>query len=261
MTTTLPTIDWTSVSTAVADAPPSEAKLLYDWDYQDAAGCVIAAAERWLESDLAEYTILEIERTWRRPTHGTLLRGTTDLLLQHRDTGRRVIRDYKTKNSLDFDKEWDKRLIRSWQGRIYMEIEDADEIEFRGITRDTHRTRAITLRRNEYDGVYVWNYLNGTLEAMASLKGRLVWPQHRPSSCGAYGRECPFIRVCDSRTNMDHTTAPLIEVRAYSHLDDFLLCPERYRLSQSIEHEADSKETAFGSAVHRGMAALYEQFR
>jgi hypothetical protein len=266
MSFVLDTFDLTPITSAIHGSGTG-----YEFDYEMAADYVLRAAEKWLDSDSAHYRVVRVEQKFERPlTVGgrtVVVSGIADLVLDHIETGRLVAIDWKTTLNQTITDSWRTRYEKSWQGRLYCLEAGATAYEYRGIAeKQVGQVRGSV---DETDGIWVVNQIRGVVAQMVALEAFPVWTQHRPDACGAFGRTCPFDTICAERANELHTldgttvSLPPVDRVSFSDIEAFMRCPERWRLSElaAVGQEEDKTALEFGSAVHRGLAALYEQVK
>lgn len=267
----------------------SKSRPLNNSDFEDAKQIVWEAAERWLIHDLVDLQLdgIEVEydtfvelpvgpfHTTKRRIKGALdLRGTirgrlTDTM---RHAGKRVAYDWKTAvTRTTLDSDWKDKHRDSHQWEIYSLLEPLQVFSYRCMTRPVQKSpdkppkcemADITIEvPADLNGVD--NYLAGIfVQRQALMEGGFTsWPTNRPNACGSFGRDCPYINECPG----DKGPIPADKSLSYSSAKLFQLCPERYRrhvrdaLVEGAEDLEESDATAFGSAVHRGLAELWKQ--
>ena len=231
------------------------------YERQDVRALVLIAAERWLPYDLEEWDVQGIEESYDSPT----FRGILDLRVKYRGklkafadyAGAAGIVDWKTtKGALDAD--WANRYKYSWQWPLYaMAYPETRLFSFRGINR-AGETREVIIEVPPEKAEEARRHMEQLRAMRDVLAGSAPWPKKMPSSCKAYGRECEFKDQCWSNvvvTGEIDTKKPF----SYSGSETFLLCPERYRLTQLSGYGEDDEVLAFGKAFHRGIAEIYKQ--
>lgn len=258
-------VDWEAVAREILNVREGCPKLP-EFDFEDAKKMVAAAAQKWLLQDVLDLEITNIENAFSLSGIG---RGVIDLQGRvrglTRDTadysGARILFDWKTsKNTLDT--KWKDRLIDSWQWRLYARATNAHLVGYRGISRSTLQCRQILIEVPWTNEAEVDRHFRGIAEMRRALVAAQlpVWPQHAPFACGAYGRECVFLADCRSGACPPKPIEYLSEL-SYSAAERFLLCPELARRTMISDESQDTEETLFGNAVHRGLAALYQQVK
>lgn len=249
---------------------------------EDVLHTVYVLKDTYLENDLEHLDITSVEKpvSWGKKGVGKnanipLFEGTADAIATVRKEsdfypndfrGKKLIIDWKTKDSATFDTRWVDDKRGSWQWRLYSMAEEATGFEYRGVSRASDATKRVVLRVPEYNKANCISYLNGIAGMLFILEPHPVWPRHKPYACNAYARPCPFLESCKNdevpSNLVGQITAPPIH---YTSAETFLLCPERYRLLTKLEEQSNnrvgeaSRYTLFGGAVHRGIAEIYTQ--
>lgn len=262
-------LDLDKVTQAILTRDDGEAQLA-DFDIEDASGLVRMAAEKWLLRDLGEFTVTDIEQeksmwvpTDKEPfcyvvdLAGTLV-GLTSPFSNYPNAT--FVCDWKTtKNQLST--EWKNRLLKSWQWRLYAAGTGAKLFIYRGLSRQ-EETKEVIIEVPKENDREVAQFLASLGSTINSLRqgGYTVWPRSMPYSCGAYGRECEFLKDCQEY-NMPRGIP--YKRLSYSYIEKYLLCPEKARRYALIDAEGgpreSSEESNFGSSVHRGLAELWRQ--
>jgi hypothetical protein len=288
----LEAIDWEPVVAAIRAEP------LVHWGYEDAAMMVWNATARFLPSDLETCDFAKaIEQHWAldlRPGRemavyfgagadeivaahpATTAHGYTDLVLATDDyIGLTYLFDWKTASALDGS--WQAALADSWQWRIYCAVYGADNFAYRGIDKSVLEPRTpgkpydwtrAPLKQVSFtaDGglrAEVINYLATNMAMRDTLAARFPfgrWPRRMPDACWQYRQRCAFWDNCRDAAK-DVTDVFMPKPLSHSGITKFLNCPESYRLATVTGHRGGSTATELGKALHRGMAAVYEQFK
>jgi hypothetical protein len=171
----------------------------------------------------------------------------------------RGVYDWKTAGSIN--EAHTDRLKLSWQGKLYGTTYGCQEIVFRSIQRDC---RVSELRlpwpMPGYGDHDVVEHYRQALAMREMMKHEGRWLQHMPYACGAFGKDCPHRVIC-AESNI--APVKLLELRpfSYSGAENFLLCPERYRLDTVLESDDSNEKTLLGSAFHAGVATAWQQIR
>lgn len=277
-------IDWEKVNAKI-----QEFKLL-SWEYEDVANLVVTAFNRYAPKDFSTFSTVHVERQfiYEAPEFGSspFIQYNTDISeLVGIDVGRcvkgyidihayemgngfnntekgvmqSVVIDWKTASNLDA--VWRNRQVDSWQGKLYARVTGAKRVEFRGIQKDG-RSAAIGYEwpTEAYNNGDVDNYILQAVAMREPLLKSEVWPKRMPFACEAYGRKCPYHKLCREEIGDQHQKLIAIKPFSYSGIDTFLLCPERYRLDAIFDDSDDEGSSAgFGKAFHTGIAEAYEQ--
>lgn len=267
----------------------SKSRPLNNSDFEDAKQIVWESAEKWLLRDLVDLQLDGIEvaydkfvelpvgpfHTTQRRLKGILdIRGTIRGRLQDtaKYAGKRVAYDWKTAVTRStLDSEWKDKHRDSHQWEIYSLLEPLEVFSYRCVTRPTQKDPDKPSKCEMADITIevpaglngVENHLSGVFLQRQSLMegGFQTWPTNRPHACGSFGRDCPYLSVCPG----DPGPIPADKSFSYSSSNLFQLCPERYRrhvrdsLVEGAEDLEESDATAFGTAVHRGLAELWRQ--
>lgn len=267
---------WASLDTASIEAeiaPPGIT--IADFDYEHAKACIYAAAERWLVWDLENLVVTNVEDRFDGVFGNAPFKAFLDLAGVTKEKppfknlqefgGVLFEVDWKTAQAA-LDTRWSSRQVGSWQWREYAFLHGGRLFFYRGIRRPQEpgsdpETRELILEVPETNAQEVKEFIEGVAAMRNALVqiGAEVWPRHMPSACNAYGRECPYLADCQNYTMPRQ--ALLAKVLSYSALDGFLQCPERHRrdiLTDAAE-SGDNDATAFGRAVHRGLAEVWRQ--
>ncbi len=241
-------------------------KPLVEWDYDDCQRLVYIAAEKWLPRDLAEFTMDGVEikfeegrEEWPRRLKGFIdvagtVKGNIEPFKQF--AGKKYIIDWKTsKNTLGTD--WRNRLVDSNQWMLYSEIYKASVFLYRGLSRNGTTAEVIIQvpQSNESEVIQLVKMVGKQVDV---IKDELVWPRNKPFACNAFGRECPYYTECMDYS-MPRGLLPEDKALSHSFINTFQLCNERARREATAEQVGGSDETAFGKAVHRGLAELWKQ--
>ena len=273
-------LDLDKVITAIGNLPRG-------FDTDAARECVYYAAHRWLVRDYETIILDAIEE--KKTIHNFKyvmdirgrFNGNGSVKLQEGRSvrvrpfgplkGKKLIIDWKTsKNTLD--QNWVQRYHDSWQWRTYLFAEQADVFIYRGIRRRNYvngdlETKEVIIHRSEdprLDEIAAnqINLMKAQRDNLIQL-GATPWPMNRPNACYKYGYQCKYIDDCWAGTfpvgdlDISHPVS-------YSRMEEFLLCPERFRRNAiarvKVEaEEEESESAAFGNSVHRGLAEIYKQ--
>ena len=231
------------------------------------------AYEEWYERDSEDFEVLGAEKEFY--SEDLRARGVVDLVLRVRESprskflvpyaGKLVLVDWKTTGN-HLDTRWRRRNELSWQWRIYSAAFGASLFLYRGVStylttdlRSEVREFGIVVPGTNYE--YVKGVIRSTLaEARALESSGRPWPRALdPSACMAYGQECKYLGDCHA--GEDRVTVPLpaeaLEYMTYSRLAKFRLCPDKYRMDQSLGAEDETDSTTLGKLFHLGAQALY----
>ena len=234
-----------------------------DWDKELLVGCVEKAVETWVHVD-ASKKVLAVEEFGEEP-----FRYRSDLILEN--SGQTTIVDWKLRRG-KLDERWESRLRKSWQGKIYaagVQSRYGDilpvNVEIRGITLDEKpHTKTLTWVVDLAGATDAVQYIRG-IDAMRQAlvaREKTPWPRN-PSGCEAFGPmyPCEWMSTCWEGKAEVGTGEP---VKAFSHssAEDFMRCPERYRLNQlTAREDKDDDVAATGRVFHELMAAIYTQIK
>lgn len=256
----LSSVDLEKVQQAICVYEQDE-KPMADFDIEDARKLVWTAAEKWLVRDLTEFTLDRVEKEqiindfkFVMDLSGMILGNNKPF----QDFGnKRYIIDWKTsKNSLTT--EWKDRLINSWQWRLYSDVVDASLFVYRGLSRngDTKEVLIQVPEENGQEALEQRISIGREIHALRDI-GAAVWPRNMPFACGAYGRDCEFMKDCQDYSMPKGV--PPEKLLSYSYMSTFQLCNEKARRYAMGHNNDNSDETNFGRAVHRGLAELWRQ--
>lgn len=263
--------------------------LRFSFDEDAARECVYFAAHRWLERDLEAFRVESLEETniidgfkfvtdmrgaWTGKGSAKVQEGKSYRPRNFSTlANKKFILDWKTTKST-LDSDWQDRYIDSWQWRHYLAFSGAETFIYRGIRRRSQingdlETKEIIIHASEDP-----NLIRASQNQIKQIKGNrdnliqlgiTPWPMNKPGACHKYGYDCPYINDCwagnpdDRVLDKDHPVS-------YSRMEDFMLCPERFRRNalasrDAIEGEEQdiSESSNFGSAVHRGLQEVYKQ--
>lgn len=269
----LEAVDWSAVGTAQR----AEAKLS-DGEHETVTEALLSAVEKWTPSDFGHIAKIE-ERFqsfadlnymtgWGEQAscdNPSSVVGYVDLTLHSPDMLEFGVVDWKTTG--DVGTKWQDRQRLSWQGPLYCFVSRAATYAYRGVERTPyrridgrgiHRTRTVSSPWPSFrtDGD-VERWLDQNLAQRAVLRDQAPWPQRSPGACGAFGRDCDFLPLCETGT------APLTSLTlgpfSHSGIERFGLCPERYRLEKLLGET--NEEGNWGSAFHGGVAEVYRQLK
>jgi hypothetical protein len=253
----------------------TEGRALENHEFDDVKELCMIAGRRWLARDLEDLQIMGLEEEVfiedipgaRTPFHGFVdvwgvLTGKGTPTLQPY-AGRVAIIDWKTtKNHVEASKgDWKQKMIASWQWQEYAVAKDARIFMYRGISTTYKTTEEVILQTVPSTREEVYDHLGGVYAARQALvdAGLVVWPRRKPDSCGAFGRDCPYLKDCDEYTMPQ--VAPGDKALSYSSTNTFLLCPERHRRDSLTKDREETDSTIVGQAFHRGMEEIYRQGR
>jgi len=236
-----------------------------EWDKERVALAVEKAVTTWVEPDLREgWRVVAVERSGQDPAPHKI-----DLVLEK--AGRWKIVDWKTKNTGKLDDRWRMRELRSPQGRIYAASMASAygvdvfpvTIEIRGLapSDDSVQTASVSYRVEEHEAARVVSEFTQLNALKNSLDSSKPWPRS-PLGCQVYGPmyACEFEGVCwrgEAPPRGQWTNRAL----SFSAAQEFLRCPERYRLLvlSEGEDEDENDRTAVGTVFHQAMEAIYRQ--
>jgi hypothetical protein len=235
----------------------------------DAKAMVWILGETYLNKDSRESKVISVEKAFSND----LIAGTVDLALEVTNpitypkfmVGKKILVDWKTTSAVNFGTDVRKRYINSWQWKIYCNYYNynnpIDYFEYRLISKITGDTHEILLKNNSEISKQVTNYIKHVNKMRDSLISvDTEWPRHMPYACEAYARSCPYKNDCDNNNVIKGIPS---EPFHYTTIENFLLCPERYRLREItapiVPVEPGESSTMLGSAVHRGMEEMYKQ--
>lgn len=251
-------INWSQVKIVIETQGEGKPRLA-DWDVEDAVRMCKGAYERWGEKDVKEckeLVSLETEFSCAIATDVSF-HGVIDLGYKN-NNDEIIIIDWKTSRST-LDINWQQRLIDSFQWRMYAAATNAKRVTYRGINRKSPvEFRDCVIEVPESTPAEVYGQIAGIYAMRSSLVSAQlpVWPRNSPRACFAYGDRCVHLKDCQGYS-MPRGIPNLHEI-SYSQMDEFLLCPEKYRRTQGDEKDKD-EETLFGTIVHRGLAEVWQQ--
>lgn len=246
-------------------------------EFQDCKQMVWDAAQRYLESDLADFKFEEPER--KLAALG--VKGFLDLSGAVREkpktkafkefAGKKVVIDWKTRADSSLDELWKTRLIDSWQWRMYAAMSRADLFLYRGLNRNgDQREIVIPVPATNYAETEEYLTASGIMLDNLIDGAPGVWPRRMGhSTCEAFARQCPFYDECRWYSSIPVSQEPIRKkVMSYSSLELFHLCPERFRRTRLLEiATADNEEgwedsnevSRFGKVFHVGISQVYRQ--
>jgi hypothetical protein len=251
----------------------TEGRKLENHEFEDVKELCMIAGRRWLARDLTDLRITGLEEEvfiddipgQRTPFHGfvdlsgVITENAVETLRPY--AGRIAIIDWKTtKNHVEKSRgDWAKKCIDSWQWQIYTYATDARIFMYRGISTTYKTTEEVVLQTVPSTREEVRDHLAGVYVARQALvdAGLTVWPRRKPDSCGAFGRDCPYMEDCDKYTMPQ--IAPGDRQLSYSSAANFLLCPERHRRDSLTDIREETDATIVGQAFHRGMEEIYKE--
>lgn len=272
-------VDFDKVNTAISETPGFTE--LDGPDQDEVLELTWLGTETWLARDLQEFESVEVEI----PLAG----GRSRLDLVGRLTGSmapfdkyppgsKMIVDWKTTGQAVDTDAWRDRCVDSWQWKIYGSlIPQAVLFNYRGLSRErgtwrgrgddavpARRTREILLELNSGLATEVAIQKAGVIGQYNMLIDLElpVWPRNT-GSCWAYNQKCPYKDDCDTNSMPQGGALDKRDDMSYSRMGVLLLCPERARRNalreaeDIIEKDADS--TVIGTAVHNGLAAIWEE--
>ncbi len=273
-------LDWPTVVEAIKSSNIGSVKLA-DWDIEDAIRVCHMAAERWLHDDVRYgYQLTHLETRFDIKTKLPPVAGVIDLGLRSEEG--LILVDWKTsRNTLDLN--WQQRLLDSFQWRIYAAVTGATKFKYRGMTRPKGVGRnqdpedkivefkELTIDIPQTNRQEVIEQLGGfyamrnslTFKSVTGIPLNPIWPRNG-RSCFSFGRRCDYYADCQGFSAPRGIPQSLHQVSS-SQLDEFLLCPERYRRGQLANDgddpvgKSDSEESSFGRVVHIGLAEIWRQ--
>lgn len=262
-------IDWVPVKAAVETA----GRKLMKWDLDDAVDLVRLAVDKWLDEDVQLLHHPAFEASFRQEVvPGVIVKGILDVfaergggsLLGGRDSHVvPCVIDWKTRQTADVDSDWARDLKDSAQWRIYAWASRAPIFIYRGISRRSRKAREVVIEVEPGNDAWVSNYLRGVATQHTALVTAAlpVWPQVKPRSCRAFGRDCEYKQDCRAG-GAALKPDPLLGSRdlSYTSIERFHLCPERYRRhALAPEGEYESDDSLFGQTFHVGVAEAWRQ--
>ncbi len=266
----LEAVDWHAVGTAQR----FEA-VLSDAEHETVTEAILSAVEKWTPGDFGRIGSVEEKFQAQIYPEKAVINWGQELFSEDPESvvgfvdltvwPPSTVVDWKTTG--DVGTKWQDRHYLSWQGPLYALAAGAQGYVYRGVERSPyrrvngrgiHRTREVAspwpnFRNNQ--SVLLW--LRQNLAQRAVLDGQSPWPQRSPGACGAFGRPCDFLELCETGT----TPLTSLTLGPFSHsgIERFGLCPERYRLEKLLGEGHD--EGAFGTAFHAGVAEVYGQLK
>lgn len=257
-------LDLEAVANRIADSQQP----ISTTDFEDAKRMVWRLLENFVTRDVADLNVVAVEKHLAVGDGENALRGVTDVAAEVRSTpatnvlqnfaNQVVIIDWKT-SSKDLGTDWKDRLVDSWQWRMYAYWLRASLFIYRGVNTD-EKTREILIQVPPTNDQEVEEYLAGGLAIRKALidKGLEVWPRiMKNSTCGAFGKPCPYYDDCRNYTMPRQALGP--KPMSYTQLENLFLCPERSRRMLIEEDTGESGSSLLGKAVHRGMEEIYCQ--
>lgn len=241
------------------------------------------------DKELVAIAVEKAVRTWTATVDkGQVVRSTEilandpfphkiDIVLE----GERLkIVDWKTKKAGKLDESWTLKQARSWQPRLYAAAAvthfgyDVFPIlaEIRGIVlAEKPEVRTIPLILTRTDAERAYNYLRMVeSHRAADLSGGVIpWIQD-PQGCRPFGPayKCEFEGYCwpDAEGNVIHIPVGDMtradKTLSHSGAQEYLRCPERYRLLRVLDKEDDDDSiTGSGNAFHAVMEQIYSQLK
>lgn len=273
-------LDHDKVGAAIAEGNP------YKFDSEEAGEAVIAACRRWLPEDVTIYTVQSVER--EQTLDG--FKFVTDIECTYTGEGTKIVQEDKSFSTVTLKPWAGKRAIIDWktgkraldarwvdgytdshQWRDYLAKTGAEIFIYRGIKRkakagDEIETREFAIHRGaqpDLEALHRLNIAGITAQRDALIDAAVIpWPQNR-NSCGEYGG-CRFKDDCNAGLQFI-PVGNLEKGRpfSYSRMEEFRSCAEKHRRSvlarMHNDEESSGPDAEFGSAFHRGVAAVYRQ--
>lgn len=241
---------------------------LPDYYTDSAAASAMCALETYASADSDGFRIVGVEQEFEETLDfwPFKFKWVADLIAYN--PSQIIIVDWKV--TTNPDKRWEAKIVDSWQWRLYSYFIQKRfpkmnvKFLYRGIPRaGSGKPRQVALT----SASSYWNYQIGKVPLylrqsaafLESLREAERWPEYRPSGCGAFGRDCPFMTGCLSTGTP--TGVLKLEHLSHSTLDKLALCPERLRLSKLTGTEEDGMALQVGKAAHAAIAAAYMQIR
>lgn len=253
-------VNWDAVFDLIEQAK------LPDWDKETVGAAVVKAAEEWLRED-GESEVVGTELYGEDPCPYKI-----DLLLRQ-TTGRVKTVDWKGKKSGKLDDRWIVRETRSWQPKIYAaaivtlfpDVVFPIVYQVRGVTfEEKPHVKTVDLTLTREDAESAVHYLRGLDAERKALIGRghTPWPLN-PSGCQMFGPQypCEFEDVCwQGRKAPEMDAEKASRMFSHSSAQEFLRCPERYRLLRIAgkPEEEDEGAAAAGRTFHAAMELIYK---
>lgn len=222
--------------------------------------CLWRAVGYWLPQDRAKYKHIEIEQFFSSPTEGGKpVIGYLDLVFDDI-----LIVDWKTFQSKEVE-DWKRRVRYGVQAQIYHTFgpKTSDGIEFRGIHKKLFTPHSVNVphRGDNFSDV---------IEDMERADATRFW-RRRTQSCFAFGKRCAYFDGCLGNIQDPHPAEKdpetIVDHFSSNSIDEFLLCPQRYRRRRLREiqgvpcgtevDEDDDAAALIGTAFHSLIAIVY----
>jgi hypothetical protein len=262
---------------------------LTEWNRDAVAVSVDKATSYWIlgkgrglngAGDERKYIVEEVELYGEEP-----FRHKIDILLRDRETGRLKVVDWKTRLQGKLDENWERRETRSPQKKLYvaaladrfgMDIFPI-EYEVRGIVLSEDKPQVRTLGPfyiTPEEATAAVHYIRDIAAMRDTLRtrGHERWPLNQ-QGCQIFGPayKCEAEPFCWEGKRLFDVTEEMSErlERAMSHskAQEFLRCPERYRLIQigaintnDIDEE-ENPSSGPGIVFHVAMEMVSNQLR
>lgn len=261
------TINWDSVFDTII------AGKLADWDKELVAAAVTKAVEEWTLRLDKDVRIVSTE-TYSDDPFPYLID-----VLQETAAGTFKIVDWKTKKTGKLDDRWVLKQSRSRQPRLYAAAvatkygPDVFPVisEIRGVTlEEKPSTRTLQMEFGIEDArraIYELRQIDAERRALLNM-GHIPWIRDS-KGCRLFGDwyKCEFEPYCWGEKGQliqlpvgDITRAE----RPFSHssAEEYLRCPERYRLLRVLEKQDDDEDVAqAGRVFHSAMEDIYRQIK
>jgi len=232
-----------------------------DWDKDRVATAVVKALETWWDEDLNR-RVVAVELYGEKP-----YRYKIDLVLD--DSHGLVVVDWKTKNAGKIDDKWELRETRSYQSKLYVAVLARElghsiypvRYEIRGVTlEEKPQTRTLKLFIDQTDAAEAVRNLHSVELQRRALAGKKRVPWTRdPQGCQCFGPmyKCEFEPYCWERGGVIPQGQPEKPL-SHTAMQEYLRCPERYRLLRILGQLEDEEDRAsVGIVFHEVMEALY----
>jgi len=173
--------------------------------------------------------------------------------------------DWKTSGRLD--EGWQVRQRRSNQPRLYAALlgyvlgyDGPVVVEIRGLTVNDGRvsSQVLSFLVKPEEARQVYDHYEQLYAHIRCMDVKQSWLKN-PGGCRLYGNSypCMFEAYCWQGGELDLTAAPTWSA-SYSSIEDFLRCPERYRLKQLTGKEDSSEAIQIGQVFHLAVSELYK---
>jgi len=222
------------------------------WAKEDVARALDYVLQVWYPDD--DPLLVESELTAGR------VKGIVDLLL---DTDPPTLVDWKLSRRLDA--QWELRMARSNQLRLYVALlhhnqllEGPVAVEARGINPEERvQSKVVRYLVTPQEAQQVLQWYQDFLSVLEALDPSKPWLRD-PSGCRRYGSQyaCKFEPYCWEGAELAENRQEGQYV-SFSSVEDFLRCPERYRLTLLTGQEDTSEALETGKVFHEAVAVLY----